>query len=75
VSLLRSSPLKSDLSFEVQGPDHDRFLGDLFLNPDAGWHLAPGPSELHLIGATTVYLLFGFAPAIVGFGLGLLLQA
>jgi ABC-type Co2+ transport system permease subunit len=39
------------------------------------WHLPVGPSELHLIGATTVYLLFGFAPTIVGFGLGLLAQA
>ncbi len=38
------------------------------------WHLAVGPSELHLIGATTVYLLFGFAPAMLGFALGLFLQ-
>ena len=39
------------------------------------WHLPVGPSELHLIGATTVYLLFGFTPTVVGFALGLLLQA
>lgn len=39
------------------------------------WHLPVGPSELHLIGATTVYLLFGFSPTIVGFAVGLLLQA
>jgi ABC-type Co2+ transport system permease subunit len=39
------------------------------------WHLPVGPSELHLIGATTVYLLFGFSPTVVGFGLGLFLQA
>jgi cobalt/nickel transport system permease protein len=39
------------------------------------WHLPVGPSELHLIGATTVYLLFGFAPTMVGFALGLLMQA
>jgi cobalt/nickel transport system permease protein len=39
------------------------------------WHLPVGPSELHLIGATTVYLLFGFGPTIIGFALGLLLQA
>ncbi|WP_374467474.1 energy-coupling factor ABC transporter permease, partial [Ferrovibrio sp.] len=39
------------------------------------WHLPVGPSELHLIGATTVYLLFGFTPTLLGFGLGLLLQA
>ncbi|WP_407051117.1 energy-coupling factor ABC transporter permease [Methyloraptor flagellatus] len=38
------------------------------------WHLAVGPSELHLIGATTVYLLFGLSPTLVGFGLGLALQ-
>jgi ABC-type Co2+ transport system permease subunit len=38
------------------------------------WHLPVGPSELHLIGATTVYLLFGLAPSMVGFALGLLLQ-
>jgi ABC-type Co2+ transport system permease subunit len=39
------------------------------------WNLTIGPSELHLIGATTVYLLFGFAPTLIGFALGLLLQA
>ncbi len=39
------------------------------------WHLSIGPSELHLIGATTVYLLFGFAPTMIGFALGLVLQA
>lgn len=39
------------------------------------WHLPVGPSELHLVGATTVYLLFGFVPTLLGFGLGLLGQA
>lgn len=39
------------------------------------WHFPVGPSELHLIGATTVYMLFGFAPAMLGFALGLVLQA
>ena len=39
------------------------------------WHLPVGPSELHLIGATTIYMLFGFAPAMLGLALGLLLQA
>lgn len=39
------------------------------------WHLPVGPSELHLIGATTIYMLFGFAPAMLGFALGLVLQA
>jgi ABC-type Co2+ transport system permease subunit len=39
------------------------------------WNLSIGPSELHLIGATTVYLLFGIAPTLIGFAVGLLLQA
>jgi cobalt/nickel transport system permease protein len=39
------------------------------------WHFPVGPSELHLIGATTVYLLFGFTPAMLGFALGLVFQA
>jgi cobalt/nickel transport system permease protein len=39
------------------------------------WNLSVGPSELHLIGATTVYLLFGFVPTLLGFALGLVLQA
>lgn len=39
------------------------------------WHLPVGPSELHLIGATTIYMLFGFAPAMLGFAFGLVLQA
>jgi cobalt/nickel transport system permease protein len=38
------------------------------------WHLPVGPSELHLIGAMTVYLLFGFSATIMGFAFGLLLQ-
>ncbi len=38
------------------------------------WHLSVGPSELHLIGATTIYLLLGFRPTMVGFALGLMLQ-
>jgi len=33
-----------------------------------------GPSELHFIGAMPIYLLFGFVPTLLGFGLGLLLQ-
>lgn len=33
-----------------------------------------GPSELHLVGAMPIYLLFGFVPTLLGFGLGLLLQ-
>ena len=40
-----------------------------------GWHMPVGPSELHLIGATTVYLLFGFSPTLVGFAVGLALQS
>lgn len=33
-----------------------------------------GPSELHFVGAMPIYLLFGFVPTLLGFGLGLLLQ-
>ena len=39
------------------------------------WHLPVGPSELHLVGAMPIYLLFGFIPTLFGFGLGLLAQA
>lgn len=39
------------------------------------WHLKVGPSELHLVGAMPIYLLFGFVPTLFGFGAGLLLQA
>lgn len=33
-----------------------------------------GPSELHLVGAMPIYLLFGFVPTLFGFAFGLLLQ-
>ncbi|MCF6303492.1 MAG: energy-coupling factor ABC transporter permease [Devosiaceae bacterium] len=39
------------------------------------FHMPVGPSELHLIGASAVYLLFGFLPTLFGFAIGLLLQA
>ncbi|MBY0454019.1 MAG: energy-coupling factor ABC transporter permease [Burkholderiaceae bacterium] len=39
------------------------------------WHLPVGPSELHLVGAMPIYLLFGFVPTLFGFALGLLVQA
>lgn len=39
------------------------------------WHLPVGPSELHLVGAIPIYLLFGFVPTLFGFGVGLFLQA
>lgn len=39
------------------------------------WHMPVGPSELHMVGAMPIYLLFGFIPTLFGFGLGLLLQA
>lgn len=38
------------------------------------WHLPIGPSELHMVGAMPIYLLLGFVPTLLGFGLGLLLQ-
>ncbi|HRP94972.1 MAG TPA: energy-coupling factor ABC transporter permease [Rhodocyclaceae bacterium] len=33
-----------------------------------------GPSELHFVGAMPMYLILGFAPTLLGFGVGLLLQ-
>ncbi len=39
------------------------------------WHQPVGPSELHFIGASMVYFMFGFIPTMFGFALGLLLQA
>ena len=38
------------------------------------FHMSVGPSELHLVGASTIYFLFGFIPTLLGFALGLLLQ-
>jgi ABC-type Co2+ transport system permease subunit len=38
------------------------------------WHLPVGPSELHLVGAMPIYLLFGYLPTLFGFALGLLAQ-
>jgi cobalt/nickel transport system permease protein len=38
------------------------------------WHVNVGPSELHLIGATTAYLLAGLPAAIAGFTIALFLQ-
>jgi cobalt/nickel transport system permease protein len=39
------------------------------------WHQPVGPSELHFIGASMVYFVFGFVPTMFGFALGLALQA
>ena len=38
------------------------------------WHLPVGGSELHMVGAMPIYLLFGFLPTLFGFFIGLLLQ-
>lgn len=38
------------------------------------FHRPVGPSELHFIGASFIYFLFGFVPTLFGFVLGLLLQ-
>jgi cobalt/nickel transport system permease protein len=38
------------------------------------WHVQVGPSELHLIGATTAYLFAGLPATILGFALALALQ-
>jgi ABC-type Co2+ transport system permease subunit len=39
------------------------------------WHQPVGPSELHFIGASLVYFVFGFLPTMFGFAIGLLLQS
>lgn len=36
--------------------------------------LPAGPSELHFVGAMPMYLVLGFVPTLLGFGIGLLLQ-
>lgn len=38
------------------------------------FHMPVGPSELHFLGAMPIYLTLGFVPALIGFGLGLLVQ-
>lgn len=38
------------------------------------FHMPVGPSELHFLGAMPIYLTLGFVPALLGFGLGLLVQ-
>lgn len=39
-----------------------------------GFHTSVGPSELHFIGAMSIYLTLGFVPTMFGFAAGLLLQ-
>ena len=39
------------------------------------WHQPVGPSELHFIGASAIYFVFGFPATLFGFGIGLALQA
>lgn len=38
------------------------------------FHMSVGPSELHFIGAMSMYLTLGFIPTMFGFAAGLLLQ-
>ena len=38
------------------------------------YHVKIGPSELHFVGASLVYTVFGLVPTLLGFALGLLLQ-
>ena len=38
------------------------------------YHLPVGASELHFVGASAVYFIFGFLPTLFGFAIGLLLQ-
>lgn len=39
-----------------------------------GFHMNVGPSELHFIGAMSIYLTLGFVPTMFGFAVGLVLQ-
>lgn len=39
------------------------------------WHQPVGPSELHFIGASAIYFIFGFPATLFGFGIGLALQS
>src|SRR5271165_4771872 len=36
------------------------------------FHMPVGPSELHFVGASAVYFVFGFLPTLFGFAIGLL---
>lgn len=38
------------------------------------YHVPVGVSELHFIGASAIYFIFGFLPTLFGFAIGLLLQ-
>lgn len=38
------------------------------------FHMPVGPSELHFVGASAVYFVFGFLPTLFGFAIGLALQ-
>ncbi len=38
------------------------------------FHMPVGASELHFVGASAVYFVFGFLPTLFGFAIGLLLQ-
>lgn len=38
------------------------------------YHLPVGVSELHFVGASAIYFIFGFLPTLFGFAIGLLLQ-
>lgn len=39
-----------------------------------GFHVSVGPSELHFIGAMSIYLTLGFLPTMFGLGAGLTMQ-
>ncbi len=39
------------------------------------FHLSVGPSELHFISASLMYLCLGFVPTLLGFAIGLICQA
>lgn len=39
------------------------------------FHMKVGPSELHFVGAIPIYLILGVVPTLLGFGVGLAIQA
>lgn len=47
------------------------FFFTLFMQ---SFHMSVGPSELHFVGASAMYMTLGFLPTLFGFALGLLLQ-
>lgn len=49
-------------------------LAAAFFSVFMDFHMPGGPSELHFVGASAVYFIFGFIPTLLGFAIGLALQ-